>query len=146
MTDCWKWEHSTELILRLTLPGLKQKRASCALICSSVSTTRDLTLLTLWNVYFESTASTKSGMLSNTLISRKLGEHQSVQMWMKLEYNFEKSENFFTKHSEKQFFNQYCLRSQSWFQHHIHPRAIMDNSQIHSEFNKFQRHLFIRGF
>ena len=60
-------------------PESKPRRAIFACICSNASTARDLMLLTLSNALSGNTASTRSSMPKNTLISGKLGETQSVQ-------------------------------------------------------------------
>ena len=86
-------------------PEPKLRRAIPALTCSSVSTARDLTLLTPLSVPSGNIVSTRSGTPKNMLISRKPGEPWSVQVWMKLNYDFEELESIFTKHLKRQLFN-----------------------------------------
>ena len=133
-----------KLTLRSTHLDLKQKRVSHTLTHSNVSIARNLTLLTQSNVHSENTVSTKSSTSRNMLISRKLGVNQSALTWVTQENNFKRFKNLFTKHLQKQLFNQHYSQSQPRFWYLIHLRAIMDNSQIYPEFNEFQRYPFIR--
>ena len=134
-----------KLTLKLTHLDSKYRRASLALTCSNVSTARDLTLLTQSNAYSGNTVSTKSGTSRNMLISRKPGENPSTLTRVKQENDFKRLKNLFSKHSQEQLPNQYYPQSQPRFQHPIHPRTIVDYSQIHPEFYKSRRCPFIRG-
>ena len=84
-----------------TLPGLKLRGVNLALTHSNILITKDLTLLTWLNAPSGSITSIRSSTPKNTLNSGKPGELQSIQVWMKLNYDFKGIESLFIKHSKE---------------------------------------------
>jgi len=80
---------------------------SHALTHSSVSIARAIIKPTQTTVCSGNTASTRSYIQKNMLISKKPGRTQFVQLGMPTTYDFERPQDFFTKHLKKQFYYQH---------------------------------------
>ena len=107
-----------------TLHNLKQRKGSHVLTHSSVWTAEEITKQIPICVHSGDIDSIGSGNKRSMLRSVKIGPSQFV-LWrtVNLNYNCEKSQNFFTKHLEKLPHCQHHSQDSKPVWHHLHPRT-----------------------
>ena len=106
----------------------KQRRVNHAPTCSNVPTVGEIIKPILTNAHSGGIASTENGTRWNTLKYMTTGSNQfALQKASSRKYDFEESQNPFSKHSEKPSYHQYHPQDTVILWHNLNPRTTIDH-------------------